>query len=634
MGCLFACFNFKCFKKVILSDDQPYIYSITHQTYYNFAASFSCGIEKMMVIRKRVIDYIKPCMPYMALTVIVKFVGTIAELMLPYMLSYMIDDIAPTENVPFMFVFGGLMVLAALVVFTANISANRMALKTSSKITLAVRHDLFDRTLHLSCEQLDRITAPTLVSRLTSDTYNINMMLISVQRIGVRAPILVIGGMIVTFMLDRVLSLVLISLVPITFIIIFFISRRGVKLYTDVQRSADKLVLGMQENLNGIRVIKALSKTEYENEKFDGINYELMSTDIKAGSNNALSSPLLQMFLNFGLIGVIIVGAYRVDFGLTQTGTIIAFLSYFTIILNALMMLNRVFMQLSKGIASSKRVDEILLEDTTDISELFVPSEEEKGIPENAHDARIVFDNVCFSYLKVKNNLNGISFSLKAGETLGVIGATGSGKTTLVSLLLRFYNPDSGRIFIEGRDIRSIPPKELYAKIGVALQSDFLMADTIRENIDFGRSLSDEQIEKGTENAMAAAFIREKADGYAEQLNVNGANVSGGQKQRILISRALAGDPEILILDDSSGGLDYKTDAQLRSNLAKGYREASKVIVAQRVSSVKNADIIIVLDEGNVIGIGTHDRLMESCEEYRHIAVTQMGREGSEIQTK
>lgn len=574
-------------------------------------------------MKKKVIDHVKPWIPLMILGISIKLVGAISELLLPYMLSYMIDEIAPTGKIPYMFVFGGLMAVAAAMAFICNIVANRIASKVSSRTTLTVRHDAFEKILHLSCEQMDRITAPTLVSRLTSDTYNVNMMLLSVQRIGVRAPTLVIGGLIITFFLDPVLSLVLLAMIPLAFTVIFFISRRGIRLYTDVQRSADELVLGMQENLNGVRVIKALSKTEYENRKFGKINEKLMNSEIRAGSNNALSSPLLHLFLNFGLVAVVVVGAHRVAMGDAQSGAIIAFLSYFTIILNALMMVNRVFMQLSKGIASAKRIDELLGEDTSDISER--NSLEENGYDTTKEKYRIVFDHVSFSYLKVQDNLKDISFELKAGETLGIIGATGSGKTTVVNLLLRLYQPDSGRILIDGRDIRSLSPKELYSRFGVAMQSDFLMADTIRENIAFGRSLKDDDIVRASENAMAKDFIAGKSEGYGEQLNVKGANVSGGQKQRILISRALAGDPDILILDDSSGGLDYKTDALLRAKLATEYKDTTKVIVAQRVSSIKNADLIMVLDEGAVIGMGTHNELMEECQEYRHIAVTQMG---------
>lgn len=560
----------------------------------------------------------------MVLGISVKFAGTVAELLLPYMLSYMIDVIAPLGDLAYIFIFGGLMACAAAVAFICNICANRIASKTANMSTLEIRHTAFDKTLHLSCEQMDRLTSPTLVSRLTSDTYNVNMMLLSVQRVGVRAPILVLGGVIITLFLDRTLSLVLLAMIPIAFTVIFMISRRGVRYYTDVQSAADRLVLGMQENLNGIRVIKALSKTEHESKRFQKTNDALMDAEIRAGTNNALSGPLLNLFLNLGLVAVVIVGAHRVYSGSTQTGTVIAFLSYFTMILNALMMVNRAFMQLSKGLASAKRIDALLAEDTADISESFRTLCTE-SLREDIRDYRVTFEHVSFSHLKVKNDLDDISFALRPGQTLGIIGATGSGKTTLISLLLRFYVPDSGRIFIDGYDIRSLTPAQIYSRIGVALQSDFLMADSIRENIAFGRELDDSAIERAAKSAMAADFIAAKSGGYGEELSVKGANVSGGQKQRLLIARALAGDPDILILDDASGGLDYRTDSALRAELRASYASATKVIVAQRVASVKNAELILMLDEGGIIGSGTHAELMESCEEYRHIALTQMG---------
>ena len=255
---------------------------------------------------KRFSDYVRPCLPIMGLGLLIKFIGTVAELFMPSLLSYMIDDIAPTRNIGMMFLFGGIMILSAFVMLICNIVANRMASKVASRITRRLRYDAFDKTLNLTCEQMDRITAPTLISRLTSDTYNVNQMLITVQRIGVRAPILVVGGVIVTFFLDRALTMVLLAIMPVVFLIIFIISRRGVKLYTKVQKATDRLVLGMQENLNGVRVIKALSKTEYERDKFGRINEELMKSDVKAGKNNALSGPILQLFLNYGLTAVII----------------------------------------------------------------------------------------------------------------------------------------------------------------------------------------------------------------------------------------------------------------------------------------------------------------------------------------
>lgn len=563
----------------------------------------------------KVTQFITPYLPMMIFVCSIKFLGSIAELFLPTLLSVMVDDIAPAKDVPKMILYGMIMILCSVIALVGNICANRMASKIASKITRKVRHDVYEKTISLSCESADAFTAPTLISRLTSDTYNVHNMLLMVQRLGVRAPILVIGGVILSAFLDSMLTLVLVALMPVVFVTVFFISRKGVKLYDKVQKGADDMVSMLREHMDGIRVIKALSKSDYERERFSAINENINVSDRRAGIITNLSGPAMSLILNFGLALAILVGAYRVQAGSTEPGVIIAFLSYFTIILNAMMMINRLFMQLSKGIASAKRLDEVL---GSESEPDFVPGDK---LDSPYH---ISFDNVTFSYLKTKNNLENLSFGLKKGETLGIIGATGSGKSTIVNLLLRFYTPDKGSVRIDGRDIRSIPREQLYRMFGSALQTDFLMSDTIYNNIDFMRGVGEGNVTAAAESALADGFIQDKTDGYMHKLDVKAANLSGGQKQRILISRALASHPDILILDDSCGGLDYKTDSVLRSNLAKNYADCTKVIVAQRISTVKNADIIIVMDDGDVVDMGNHEQLMESCELYRDTARAQM----------
>lgn len=564
---------------------------------------------------KSVIDYVKPNLLFMSAIFLVKFFGTITELLLPSLLTYMVDDIAPTKNVPKMFVFGGVMIVCAVLTLVCNVFANRRASKIASVMTQSIRRDVYGKTIGLSCQTIDSFTVPTLISRLTSDTYNVHNMFLMIQRIGVRAPILAIGGVIMTMLLDPVLTTVLLILMPVVFISVFIISRVGIRLYVNVQKNADGMVSMLREHMEGIRVIKALSKTEYEKQRFSSVNENIYKCEKKAGIVTGLSGPVLNLFLNLGLVAVIIVGAYRVSQNLTEPGVIMAFLSYFTIILNALMMINRIFINLTKGIASAKRLDEVLS----------APVEEDEQKNDFIEtDDHIIFDGVSFSYLKKENNISDLSFSLKKGQTLGILGATGSGKTTIINLLLRFYKPDSGAIRIGGKNIDSISRAELYSKFGTALQTDFLMSDTIYENIRFERDISEEQMQFAAINALADAFIREKPDGYNHILNVKAANLSGGQKQRLLITRAIAGNPEILIMDDSCGGLDYKTDAILRGNLRDNYIQATKVIVAQRISTVKNSDLIIVMEDGEVIGMGVHDELMKSCELYRETANAQM----------
>jgi ATP-binding cassette, subfamily B, multidrug efflux pump len=564
---------------------------------------------------KKILTYINPFLPYIIIEFLIKFIGTIMDLFLPWFLSYIIDDVVPTKNIQGVYFYGGLMVLCAIISLVFNIIANRMSIKVSRDITKQIRHDLFEKISYLSNHQIDKFTIPSLISRLTSDTYNVHQVIDRMQRLGVRAPILLLGGILVTLTLEPVLTLILILILPLLALVVYLVSKKGVSLYTETQTATDKLVRKIQENMAGIRIIKALSKTDYEAKKFDEANNDVVRKDQRASILISVTNPIMNLLLNLGLTLVIIVGAYRVNSGITQPGKIIAFLSYFAIILNALMMVTRLFVLYSKGAASAQRISDVF------------DSPEELKIAETEYkpsEYHIEFKNVYFSYNKIQNNLTDISFSLKRGETLGIIGATGSGKSTIINLLLRFYDVDSGEILINGRNIKSIPSEILHTKFGVVFQNDFLLADTIRENINFGRSVSDEKIKTATEYAQAD-FIKEKEDGLDLKLTVKGANLSGGQKQRLLIARALAADPEILVLDDSSSALDYLTDAALRKALNQNFNNTTTIVIAQRVSSIMNSEKIIMLDEGNIIGFGSHDELLLTCESYREIYNAQMG---------
>lgn len=564
---------------------------------------------------KKILTYVNPYLPYIIFEFLIKFTGTIMDLFLPWFLSYIIDDVVPTKNIRSIYFYGGLMIVCAAIAIVFNIIANRMSIKVSRDITKQIRHDLFEKISFLSSHQIDNFTIPSLISRLTSDTYNVHQMIDRMQRLGIRAPILLLGGILVTLTLDPVLTLILIFILPLLALVVFLVSRKGVSLYTETQTATDKLVRKIQENMTGIRIIKALSKTDYEAEKFDEVNNDVVKKDQKASILISVTNPIMNLLLNTGLTLVIIVGAYRVNSGLTQPGKIIAFLSYFAIILSALMMVTRLFVLYSKGAASAKRISDVF------------DSPEEMTITETEFkpgEYHIEFKNVYFSYNKIQNNLTSISFALKRSETLGIIGATGSGKSTIINLLLRFYDVDSGEILINGRDIKSIPSEILHTKFGVVFQNDFLFADTIRENIDFGRSIPDEKIEAATEYAQAG-FIKEKDGGLDLKLTVKGANLSGGQKQRLLIARALAANPEILVLDDSSSALDYLTDAALRKALHQNFNNTTTIIIAQRVSSIMNSENIMMLDEGNIIGFGSHEELLLTCESYREIYNAQMG---------
>ena len=552
----------------------------------------------------------------------VKFVGTIMDLALPWILSYILDNVIPARDRRMIWVWGGIMVVCSVLALVGNVVANRLAAKVARDTTERIRHDVFVRITRLSARQTDELTIPSLISRLSSDSYNVHQMIGMVQRLGVRAPILLIGGIIVTLSLDLYLTLVLIAILPLLTLVVYVVSKHGIPLYTKVQQAQDVLVRKVQEYMGGVRVIKALSKTGYERDRYDGINREVVKRDQKAGMIMGITNPVMNLFLNTGLAVVIIVGAFRVNSGAAQPGMLIAFLSYFTIILNAMMSITRLFVNLSKGAASAGRIEEVL-----EYPDDLLIGEKDHIDTEN----HIEFDDVSFSYGGVRDNLSHISFSLRRGQTLGVIGATGSGKSTIINLLMRFYDADQGVIRINGDDIKCLSSSELHTRFGAAFQSDFLFEDTIRENIDFGRGCSDEDIRVAVETAQAADFISQYEDGLMHMLTVRGANLSGGQKQRLLIARALAGRPEILILDDSSSALDYATDSRLRRAIHENYADTTSIIIAQRISSIMNADLIIMIDDGRIIGMGSHKELMRSCPDYIEIAHAQMDADGGEV---
>ena len=409
----------------------------------------------------------------------------------------------------------------------------------------------------------------------------------------------------------------MLATLPLIFVVVYSISRLGVPLYTKVQRSVDGMVRVVREDAQGIRVIKALSKVDYENARYDSANMKLRKNETKAGIIMGVVNPVMTLLMNLGIVAVVAVSAYFVSKGESSATTVIAFMQYFTLISMAMMSLSRMFVSYTKCAASARRISLVMNEE----SELKICEDDGKGNPEY----HISFENVSFSYLGKRDNLKNVSFSIKKGETLGIIGATGSGKSTVLRLLMRFYDADSGTVRINGKDVRSYSFEELSAMFGVVFQNDFVYADTIEENIKFGREISDEDMIKAAKIAQAHDYIMSFAEGYSYKVSTGGTNLSGGQRQRLLITRAIAGSPEILVLDDSSSALDYKTDANLRRALSESMPNSTVITVAQRVSSVKNCDLILVIENGEIIGCGKHDELMESCIEYKEISDSQMG---------
>lgn len=565
------------------------------------------------------LKYLKPFYGRMGVGLAIKTFGTLAELALPYILSRILRDVVATENIKSIVLWGLMMVAFAAVACVSNICANRMAAKTASNFAEALRHDLFSKTMRLSPAQTDTFTIPSLESRITTDTYNLHHFVNMMQRMGVRAPILLFGGIAITLIMDSYLALAMIAVLPFIFVTVYFISKKGIPLYTRVQTSVDKMVRVVREDSQGIRVIKALSKSEHEHNRFDKVNRRLVSDEQCAGITMGAVNPVMTVLMNLGIVAVIAFSAARVQGGKSDPETVIAFMQYFTLISMAMMSVTRIFVMYTKSSASARRIAEVI--DTE--NDLTLKSEDE--YPRTSKDPFVSLKNVRFSYAGIKDDISNISVDIEKGGSLGIIGATGSGKSTLIKLIMRFYDVSCGAVYIGGRDVRTIPQSELYGKFGTAMQSDFLYADTIEENIRFGRDISHEQIVFAAKIAQADDFISAFPEGYGHMLSQHGTNISGGQKQRVLIARAIAAKPEILILDDSSSALDYKTDANLRRALKEHMNGTTLITVAQRVSSVKDCDTIIVMEKGEIIGSGTHEELLASCPVYREISDSQMG---------
>ncbi len=565
---------------------------------------------------KMVFKYLKPYLGRMSIGLLIKIVGTVMDLAIPFLLTHIVDNVIKNKDINEVLLYGLLMIVCAFIGFIGNVTANRMASKVSMSVTRDLRHDLFAKIESLSFKQMDEVTIPSLISRLSSDTYNVHQMIGMIQRMGVRAPILLIGGIVITFTLNTTLALILLATLPLIALVTFTITKKGVPLYTSVQKSVDNLIRSVRENASGARVIKALSKGEYEKEKFAKVNKEVFDVEMKSGMTMARLNPTINLILNFGLVSVIVLGANIVNSGMTKTGVIISFTSYFTIILNAMISITRIFMIVSRSAASAARINYVMELD---------PDLDVLDIEACESDYHIEFNDVSFSYNKNLKNIDNLNFKLKRGEKLGIIGSTGSGKTTIINLLMRFYDVDEGEILIDGRNIKSIENIELKHMFGVVFQNDTIFNDSVYENISFGRDIPFDEVVRVSEYACAKEFIDKLEFKYDTILTPKGTNISGGQKQRLLIARSLAASPDILILDDATSALDYKTDAFVRKSINENYQTTTTIIVTQRISSIKHCDHILVLEEGDTIGYGTHEELMKNCDVYKEIYISQMG---------
>ena len=565
---------------------------------------------------KTVLKYVKPYLFLVIISLIIKAAATFTELAIPRMLAVIIDVDVPSGSMSAVLRSGAIMLMFALLSCILNVISNKMSAYQTGKIIRDLRHDLFTKTVMLDTADTDRLGLSSLTARLTSDTYNVMNFLARLQRMGVRAPMMLIGGIAITLTIDVRLALVLIAVLPLVSLTVYLITKKSIPIYKKQQSCVDALVRRVDETSSGIRVIKALSKADYEKRRFNKTSEELINQELKAGRLTSATKPINDFIFYMGLCATVAVGALvSLADGVAETGKLLTFMTYFTLILNSMIMMSRMFVQASRAIASASRIEEVLLIDS---SLVITEDENKRDMP------FIVFDNVTFSYNKRTPDINSLSFTLERGETLGIIGATGAGKSTVANLLLRLYDPDEGHIYIDGRDIRSIPKRELHSMFGVAFQYDFIQSGTLKGNMEFSRDISEQELERAIDVSQLREFVPsiDFASGY--EIDLAGANLSGGQRQRVLIARAVAASPDILILDDSASALDYKTDSRLRSAL-KDLDGVTSVIISQRVATVRSADKILVIDEGALVGEGTHDTLMQSCSEYAEIAKVQLG---------
>ena len=579
---------------------------------------------------KLILSYLRPRRRLALFGVTVKAVSTVLLLLIPYVLEHLVDNVVPRKELWAVLLWGCVMIVLALIERYMNLKSSQIAVKVAKGSIYTLRQDLFARAIELSGSQVDRFGLPSLTSRLTGDAYNVQSFMQMLLTFSIRAPILVLGSVALTLTMDPGLALILCVLAPLMVAAVAIVSWKGIPLYTKVQKKVDQATRILRENITGVRVVKALSKEEHEGLRFAAANDELTRSDETAGIVMSLPGPVTTLLLNAGLVIIVLVGARRVDAGLTRPGVILAFLTWFNFLLMGVMGLNRIFMMLSKARASANRISEVLNQ-----------PEELPVVPVEREDKKdyIVFDHVSFGYGMESTaaagagfaggqremSLDDVSFSVKRGGSLGIIGATGSGKTTIINLLMRFYDVTKGRILVDGMDVRGYDKDELRRKFGAVLQNGALFAETVAENIAFGRDVPETAVRGAAADAMAGEFVEVFEEGYAHRIAAHGSDLSGGQRQRVLIARALAADPDILILDDASSALDYKTDAALRQAIRERHAGTTTIVVAQRISSLMHSDQILVLDEGKIIGRGTHEELLRSCPQYLDIYKTQMG---------
>lgn len=552
---------------------------------------------------------------------ILVFAQSMSDLYLPTLMADIIDKGVVTGDTAYIWKIGAVMLGITGVGALAAVAASYYSSKASMGLGRDIRRQVFNHVERFSLQEFDQVGTASLITRTTNDITQVQQVVIMMLRMVVSAPIMFIGGLIMAVSKDAKLSLVIVAAMPVLVISILLILWKGVPLFGKVQKRLDRLNLVLRENLTGIRVIRAFNRERDEQVRLTKANADLTEVSIKVNKIMAFLMPVMMLVMNLTVVGVIWFGGIRIDNGGMQIGDLMAFIQYVMQIMFALVMASVMFVMIPRAAVSAKRINEVLEMTPTMTDEGTQTADREKGT--------LVFDRVTFRYPGAETPvLSDISFAARPGEVTAVIGGTGSGKSTLVNLIPRFYDVTEGSIRINGVDSQDVPQEELRSKIGFVPQKALLFTGTIAENIRFGKEdATDEEVAHAAHIAQATDFIERMPDGYDARIEQGGSNVSGGQKQRLSIARALVRRPDLYVFDDSFSALDFKTDAALRKALREETREATVLIVAQRVSTVIDADQIIVLDEGKVAGIGTHDELFASNAVYQEIVKSQLSEE-------
>lgn len=556
---------------------------------------------------------------------IFKLIEAIFELIVPIVSAKIIDiGVNGNGGVPYIIKMGIVMVLLGFFGLGFSLCCQYLASKASQGVGTDLRNDLFKKIQSFSHKEIDRFGASTLTTRMISDINQIQTGVAMLIRLAIRVPCLVAGATIMAMSIDLGLSVIFLIVGPLVSFVLYLIMIRSVPLYKVVQKKLDSVSLIARENLDGIRVIRAFSRQENENSRFENASDDLTKTALKVGRISALLNPATFLIMNSAVIAVIFFGGMKVDSGTLTQGEIIAFINYISQILLALVALANLVIILTKAAACASRVADVLeVESSIKDGGKEVPAD-------SANVPAVEFKNVSFAYNENTGEkvLDNISFTLSKGETLGVIGGTGSGKTTLISLIPRFYDATQGEVLINGENVKHLNLKPLRAFVSVVQQGASIIEGTVKDNIVMGRKgISDEEIEKAAKTAQAHEFISKLSEGYETIIQRSGSNLSGGQKQRLSIARAVAGNPSVLILDDSASALDFATDAALRRAIRKIGETMAVIIVSQRVNSVRYADKIAVLDDGKLAGLDSHENLLSTCQVYREICLSQLSSE-------